>query len=159
DGHRTSVAYPDGTSTAADYDDEGQLVTTTDVTGAVTTFVYDPVDGTLKTATQQRGKTVLASVSYMYDPMSRVATTTRGNGTVTPTTSTPQNDLAAQTTKDATGRVIEAHSYTYDDHHNPATRTDTYSAGGSATVAGGTWTTTYSYDAYDRLIGSAVYNG
>jgi RHS repeat-associated protein len=159
DGHRTSVAYPDGTSTAADYNDKGQLVTATDVTGAVTTFVYDPADGTLKSATQRRGTTVLASVVYTYDAMSRVATTTRGNGTVTTNTYTPQNDLASQTTKDASGKVIEAHAYTYDDHHNPATRTDTYAPGGAATAAGGTWTTVYSYDAYDRLVGSAVYNG
>ena len=41
DGHRTSVTYPDGTSTSADYNDKGQLATTTDVTGAVTTYVYD----------------------------------------------------------------------------------------------------------------------
>ena len=38
DGHRTSVAYPDGTTTSATYSDPGQLPTTIDVTGAVTTF-------------------------------------------------------------------------------------------------------------------------
>jgi len=158
DGHRTSVTYPDGTSTSADYDDKGQLVITTDVTGAVTTYVYG-ADGTLTSATQRRGTTVLASVSYAYDAMSRIATTTRGNGTVTTNTYTDQNQLATQTTKDASGRVLEAHSYTYDAHYNPATRTDTYPPGGSATPTGGTWTTIYSYDAYDRLLGSAVYAG
>jgi len=160
DGHRTSVTYPDGTSTSADYNDKGQLVTTTDVTGAVTTHVYG-ADGTLTSATQRRGATVLASVTYTYDAFSRIATTTRGNGTVTTNTYTDQNQLATQTTKNAAGKVLEAHSYTYDDHFNPATRTDTYAPGGSASVPGGTatWTTTYSYDAYDRLIGSAVYAG
>ena len=102
---------------------------------------------------------MLASVTYAYDAMSRIATTTRGNGTVTTNTYTVQNQLATQTTKDAGGRVLEAHSYTYDDHYNPATRTDTYSAGGSASATGGTWTTVYSYDAYDRLTGSAVHAG
>jgi RHS repeat-associated protein len=159
DGHRTSVTYPDGTSTSADYSDKGQLTSTIDVTGAVTTYVYDTADGTVTSATQRRGNTVLASVVYMYDAMSRVATVTRGNGTVTTNTYTAQNDLATQTTEDAGGRVIEAHSYTYDAHHNPATRTDTYASGGSASAAGGTWSTVYSYDAYDRLIGSAVYTG
>jgi RHS repeat-associated protein len=159
DGHRTSVSYPDGTATTVDYNDKGQLVTSTDVTGAVTTYVYDATDGSLKSATQRRGTTVLASVTYMYDPMSRIATTTRGNGTVTTNTYTDQNQLATQTTKDSGGRVIEAHRYTYDAHFNPATRTDTYPAGGSATAAGGTWTTIYNYDAYDRLLGSAVYTG
>jgi RHS repeat-associated protein len=159
DGHRTSVTYPDGTTTAADYNDKGQLATTTDVTGAVTTYIYDATDGTLKSATQRRGTTVVASVAYTYDPLSRVATTTRGNGTVTTNTYTDQNQLASQTTKDASGRVLEVHSYTYDEHYNPATRTDTYSSGGSASATGGTWTTVYSYDAYDRLTGSAVYAG
>ena len=160
DGHRTSVTYPDGTSTSADYNDKGQLATTTDVTGAVTTYVYDPADGTLTSATQRRGSTVLASVTYTYDAMSRIATTTRGNGTVTTNTYTAQNQLATQTTTNAGGQVLEAHSYTYDAHYNPATRTDTYAPGGSAIDRpAGTWTTVYSYDAYDRLIGSAVYAG
>jgi RHS repeat-associated protein len=91
--------------------------------------------------------------------MSRIATTTRGNGTVTTNTYTDQNQLASQTTTNAAGQVLEAHSYTYDDHYNPASRTDTYAPRGSATATGGTWTTVYSYDAYDRLIGSAVYAG
>ena len=83
DGHRTSVSYPDGTSTAADYNDKGQMATTTDVTGAVTSYVHDAEEGTILSATQRRGDTVLASVTYEYDAMSRIATTTRGNGTVT----------------------------------------------------------------------------
>ena len=53
DGRRTTVSYPDGTSTSADYNDKGQLVTTTDVTGAVTTYAYDAADGTLTSATQR----------------------------------------------------------------------------------------------------------
>jgi RHS repeat-associated protein len=159
DGHRTSVVYPDGTSTTADYNDKGQLASTTDVTGAVTTYVYDATDGTLTSATQRRGSTVLASVTCTYDALSRVATTTRGNGIVTTNTYTPQNQLATETTTGAGGVVLEAHSYTYDAHYNPATRTDTYGPRGSAAPSGGTWTTVYSYDAYDRLISSAVYTG
>ena len=159
DGHRTSVTYPDGTSTSADYNDNGRLATTTDVTGAVTTYTYDAQEGTTTSVTQRRGGTVVASVAYAYDAMSRIVTTTRGNGTVTTNTYTDQNQLASQTTKNAAGQVLEAHAYTYDDHYNPATRTDTYAPGGSATPTGGTWTTVYSYDAYDRLLGSAVYTG
>lgn len=159
DGHRTTVTYPDGTTTSADFNDKGQLASTTDVTGAVTTYTYDPTDGTITSATQRRGSTVVASVTYTYDPMSRIATTTRGNGTVTKNTYTDQNQLATQTTKTAVGQVLEAHSYTYDEHYNPATRTDTYPRGGSATPTGGTWTTVYAYDAYDRLTASDVYAG
>ncbi len=158
DGHRTSVTYPDGTATSADYNDRGQLATTTDVTGAVTSYGYG-TDGVVTSATQRRGTTVLASVAYTYDGLSRIATTTRGNGTVTTNTYTTQNQIATQTTRDPGGRVLDAHRYTYDAHYNPISRTDTYAPGGSATGAGGTWTTVYSYDAYDRLTGSAVYPG
>ena len=84
-------------------------------------------------ATQRRGDTVLASVAYEYNAMSRIATTTRGNGTVTTNAYTAQNQLATQTTKNPAGQVLEAHSYTYDAHYNPATRTDTYTTGGSTT--------------------------
>ena len=161
DGHRTSVAYPDDTSTSTTYNDQGQLATSTDVTGAITTYVYDPGDETLTSATQRRGATVLASVSYTYDAMGRIHASTRGNGIVTTNTYTANNMLALQSTTDAAGKVLEAHSYTYDAHKNPRTRTDTYSPGGSASVPGGvaTWTTVYSYDAYDQLVGSDVYSG
>lgn len=159
DGHRTSVSYPDGTSTSASYNDKGQLVSTTDVTGAVTSYVYDPQEGSVVSATQRRSGAVVASISYTYDAMDRLATTTRGNGTVTTNTYTDENELASQSTATSGGQVIEAHTYTYDDHHNPATRTDTYAAGGRAAPVGGTWTTVYTYDAYDRLVRSAVYPG
>ena len=161
DGHRTSVGYPDGTTTSAGYNDKGQLVSTTDITGAVTSYVYNPADGTLASATQKRGNTVLASVSYTYDAMDRVQTTKRGNGDVTTNTYTADNRLAVQSTTDSANTVLESHAYTYDSHGNVDTRVDTIAPGGSNTVPGGplTWTTRYSYDAYNRLTGSAVYPG
>ena len=160
DGHRTSVKYPDGTSTAADYDDTGQLDTTTDVTGAVTTYEWD-TSGRMHSATQKRGSTTLATATYTYDALSRLSTTTRGNGTVTTTTYSPTSQVATQKTTRSDGTVVEAHSYTYDTHGNPATRTDTYPSGSAVSVplAGDTWTTAYSYDAFDRLTGSAVHAG
>ena len=150
DRHLVSRAYSDGTATSAKYLDNGQLTTTTDVTGAVTSYVPDSL-GRVKTATQTRGGTTLASVTYTYDAMSRVATTTRGNGVTTTNGWTPHNQLSSQRTTTASGAVVEEHFYTYDDHGNVSTRIDTAPAG--------TWTTRYDYDAYDRLIGSAVYPG
>lgn len=161
DGHRTSVTYPDKTSTQSSYNDLGQLVTSTDITGAVTTYGYDPTEGTLLTAVQKRGSATLASVTYGYDTLDRVRTTTRGNGIVTTNTYTADNRLALQSTTGPTSQVLESHAYTYDDHGNVATKTDSNLPGGSAAVPGGgnTWSTIYSYDAYNRLIGSATYAG
>ena len=162
DGHRIHVAYPDGTSTSATYSDQGQVLDSTDVTGAVTTFTYYPTTAVIKSAVQKRGAAVLASVTYTYDSLGRLDTTTRGNGTVTKNTYTANNLVATQTTTGADGTVIESHSYTYNAHREPATRTDTYPAGSSVAVplsSTNTWTTSYAYDAYDRLIRSAVYAG
>jgi len=150
DRHVVSRAYSDGPSTSAKYLDNGQLASTTDVTGAVTSYVPDSL-GRVKTATQVRGGATLASVTYTYDPMSRVATTTRANGVTTTNSWTPRNQLSSQRTTTAAGAVVEEHFYTYDDHGNVSVRIDTAPAG--------TWTTRYDYDAYDRLIGSAVYPG
>ena len=160
DGHRTAMTYPDGTTTTASYNDKQQLVTTTDVTGAVTTYGYDD-ESRMTTVAQKRGAAVLATVTFGYDAMDRVLTTRRGNGTVTTNTFTSDNKLAVQSTTDPANKVLESHAYTYDSHGNVITRTDTLPAGGSAAVPGGgdTWSTAYGYDAYDRLISSAVYPG
>ncbi len=161
DGRRTSISYPDQTSTKASYNDRAQLVSTTDITGAVTTYGYDPTEGTLLTAVQKRGAAVLASVTYGYDSLDRVQTTTRGNGIATTNTYTADNRLALQSTTGPGNRVLESHAYTYDAHGNVETKVDATLPGGSAAVPGGgsTWSTLYSYDAFNRLIGSATYAG
>jgi YD repeat-containing protein len=150
DGHVVSRSCSDGTATAAKYTDTGLLSTTTDMTGAVTSYSYDAA-GRMTTATQTRGTTVLASVTYTYDALSRVKTTTRVNGVTTTNTWTARNHLSSQRTTSGSGSLIEEHDYTYDSHGNVATRTDTDAAG--------TWTTACRYDAYNRLISSATYVG
>ena len=102
----------------------GTLATTADVTGAVTSYAPDGL-GRVKTATQTRGATTLASVTYTYDAMSRVATTTRANGVTTTNGWTSRNQLSSQRTTTASGTVVEEHLYTYDDHGNVSVRIDT----------------------------------
>ena len=156
DGHVTSRAYSDGTATSASYTDTGLLDTTTDVTGAVTTYHYDSV-ARMTSATQTRGGVVLAEVAYTYDSMSRIHTTTRGNGVTTTNTWTPRNQVATQRTTTASGAVIEEHGYTYDSHGNVARRVDTVP--GTPNQTASTWTTAYRYDAYNRLLGSVTFPG
>ena len=166
DGNRISVTYPDGAVVSRHYTDQGLMDTSTDITGAVTTYTYNTDDGSLHSAVQKRGTATLASVVYTYDALDRVATIARGNGLTTTNTYTPVNLLATQKTVNGTGTQVEAHTYAYDTHHNLTTKTDTTARPSACTVACapgastyGTWTTTYQYDAYDRLTGSAVYSG
>ena len=158
DGHVITRSYSDGTSTSAAYTDTGLLATTTDVTGAVTTYHYDPA-ARMTSATQTRGDVTLAEVTYTYDSMSRIHTTTRGNGVTTTNTWTPRNQLASQRTTTSSGTLIEEHAYTYDSHGNVARRTDTIPTVSTTAATAGTWTTAYRYDAYQRLIGSATFPG
>ncbi len=158
DRHLVSRAYSDGTATSAAYSDNGLLASTADVTGAVTTYTPDNL-GRVGTATQKRGGTTLASVTYTYDGMSRVLTTTRSNGVTTTNAWTPRNQLSSERTTTASKTLVEEHSYTYDDHGNVTVRIDTTPAASGSPRPTVTWTTRYSYDAYNRLIGSAVYPG
>src|SRR5919197_303038 len=115
DGHTTAVHYPDGTTTAATYKDTGQLATSTDITGAVTSYSYNPA-GDLTGATQTRGDT--------NDSLDRVATITRGNGVRTAITYTDANQVKTQTTTAANGTTLQTSSYSYDAHGNLHSRTD-----------------------------------
>jgi RHS repeat-associated protein len=177
DGHVIEVDYPDGTSTKASYDDNGQLATSTDITGAVTTYTYNaggtcgPARTDLCSAVQKRGGTTLASVAYTYDPMDRVHTITRGNGVTTTIDYTDASQVKTETVRGADAAVLRTDGYTYDGHGNVATHTITSTlpapaAPGRAAAprtrarASATATTTaYSYDAYNRLISSKVYSG
>ena len=121
--------YPDGTSTKASYADNGQLATTTDTTGAVTTYAYN-TDGTcgpahtdLCQAVQVRGSTTLATVSYTYDSMDRVHTITRGNKVTTTLAYTDASQVKTETVTAADGTMLRADDYTYDAHGNVATHT------------------------------------
>ncbi len=165
DGNTVSVSYPDGATVASSYLDSGLQHTSTDITGAVTTYVYND-DTSLKSATQTRAGVTLASAGYTYDGLDRLKTITRGNGLVTTNGYTPNNLLASQTTVDGSKNPVESHQYTYDSHHNLTKKTDVTAVPGRCPVictasasTYGTWTTTYAYDAYDRLTGSAVYSG
>ncbi len=177
DGHVIEVDYPDGTSTKASYDDNGKLATTTDITGAVTTYTYNaggtcgPAATDLCQAVQARGGTTLASVSYTYDPMDRVHTITRGNGVTTTIDYTDASQVKTETTTAADGTALRTDGYTYDAHGNVATHTITSAlpaprrqaqpghGHGHRKHASPPTTTAYRYDAYNRLLSSAVYPG
>jgi YD repeat-containing protein len=174
DGHLTQLSYPDGASTKASYHDNGELATTTDITGAVTSFTYN-TDGScgpsavdLCRASQARDGATLASVAYTYDSLDRLHTVTGGNKVTTTLAYTDASQIKTQTTTAADGSTLRADRYTYDAHSNVATHTITSrlaarAASGQAARRAATGpavtTTSYHYDAYNRLISSAVYPG
>ncbi len=179
DGHVVAQHYPDGQSTNATYTDAGRLATLTDTTGAVTTYHYNddgncgPAATDLCSAVQVRGQDTLASVSYLYDSLDRIKTVNRGNKVSTAVTYTDANQVATETTTGADGSTLQLDEYTYDAHGNVSTHTVTTAlpapaspspaatgkARGKAAVTPTTTTTLYQYDAYNRLLSSAVYPG
>ena len=165
DRNRVSVTYPDGSITKSVYSANGLQQSSTDATGATTTFAYYP-DSSLQSATQTRVGATLASVSYTYDGLDRVKTIVRGNGLTTTNAYTPSGMLASQITGDKSGNQVEAHSYAYDNHQNLTRKTSSTPKPSRCSVTCtpspstyGTYTTTYSYDSYDQLTGSVVYSG
>ena len=164
DRNRVSVSYPDASTTGSVYGANGLQQSSTDATGATTSYAYNP-DSSLQSATQTRAGATLASVSYTYDGLDRIKTVKRGNGLTTTNAYTPNGMLASQITGDAGGNQVEAQSYAYDNHKNLTRKTST-TAKPTCVVACtpgpttyGTYTTTYRYDSYDQLLGSAVYSG
>ena len=128
DGHVVSRAYSDGTATSAAYTDTGLLATTTDVTGAVTTYGYDDRRPDDLGHPDPRRPRRWPSVTYTYDAMSRVADHHPRQRRHHDQHLDARNQLDTQRTTTASGAVIEEHAYTYDSHGNVATRTDTIPA-------------------------------
>ena len=75
----TRVVYPDGRFVAYAYDAFGRRSSTTDSTGAVTTYSYDTAGRLWKVA--DAGGGMLAE--YAYDVSGRLSQVTKGNGTFT----------------------------------------------------------------------------
>jgi RHS repeat-associated protein len=175
DGQVIAVHYPDGTTTSASYLDNGELASTTDITGAVTTYAYNasgecgPNRDDLCGAVQKRGETTLAKTAYTYDSLDRVRTITDGNGVTTTIDYIDVSQVKTETSRAADGNLLRTDSYTYDNHGNVATHTVTSAlpapvgpgqAAARNTLAKATTATTlYRYDAYNRLLSSTVYPG
>ncbi|MFF7183160.1 RHS repeat-associated core domain-containing protein [Streptomyces sp. NPDC008121] len=160
DGNVTQVAYPDGKQVSQTFSSHGQLTEMTDTAGLTTSYTYN-TDGTLAQAVQRAGSgqqaEVKASVAYTYDGLGRITSTDRGNGVVTRITFTADGQIKSEESRKDT-QLITSASYTYDQHGNLAERTDTRPAAQPGGTAGPRTTTTtrYTYDAYNRLLSSAV---
>jgi YD repeat-containing protein len=149
-GNLLQTRYPDGAVVTNAYDPHGRLESTSDVTGRVTVLGYDHA-GRLAEAVQHDGAAdapVLARAAYRYDAFDRVDRLERGNGVVTEYTFTSASEVASETTTRG-GEVLAERAYEYDATGRMTSRVDRAPDESDTT-------TTYDYDARDRLIRSRV---
>ncbi|TWH78104.1 RHS repeat-associated core domain-containing protein [Sedimentibacter saalensis] len=119
------------------YDADGRLIKFVNEEGAQTHYIYDDC-GRIVKMTDALGNATL----YTYDEMDRVLTVTDARGGVTSYTYTDRGNVATET--NAEGYTV---SYEYDGRHNMVKKT---------TVDG---STTYIYDALDRLVSITTPDG
>ncbi|MER7960316.1 RHS repeat-associated core domain-containing protein, partial [Streptomyces sp. NPDC096030] len=152
-----------GKTVRQEYTDHGQLARMTDTAGLTTFYSYNP-DGTLRSAVQHErddsDSPVTAQVLYTYDGLGRITRTDRGNGVTTEIQYTDAHQIRHEKTA-RNGKLLTEASYRYDSHSNLTQRTDTRPKAGPNGTPGPAVTTTtqYTYDAYNRLIGSQVLGG
>lgn len=153
-GNTTSVTYPDGAQVSHEFDEHGRRVSTTDITGATTRYDHDQA-GLLTSATQTAADgDPLATIAYTYDAYGRLLNAARGNGQTTAYEYNAVNDLTRETTT-LDGAVTADRSYTYDQTGRLTQRTDRTRDGQPFSAT----TTTYAYDAFNRLTGSTIHDG
>lgn len=137
-GNLTSVTDPNGNVTTYGFDDFGRMQRQTSPVSGTTTYAYDAA-GNVLTTTEANG----AITTRMYDAMNRVLSSASTRNTLTETVTWTYDDATAgnfgvgrlATLSDPTGSTV----YQYD--RRGMLRSE------AKTIAGSTYTTTYTYDA------------
>ncbi|WP_297776494.1 RHS repeat-associated core domain-containing protein [Mycobacterium sp.] len=132
-----SGASPSDYTTSSTYDDDGEVLSTTDPRGETTSYTYNG-NGDRTSLTDARGNTT----TYHYDADGELTTTTRPDGTEL--TSTYDDDGNVTAKVDGAG---DATGYSYDARDELVSTTSPP----TATAPGGI-TTTYGYDLAGRRI-------
>ncbi len=157
-GNRTSLAYPDGKKTLYSYDAADRLSSVTDYQGARTTYSYDALD--LPTAVAYPNG---VGETFAYDPLGRAT-----RATITGTNSTggtyPMRRLTYAYDKSSnptsiTDKAGQTSTFKYDElnrltqeAHPEQTLSYAYDAAGNRTsMTQGTATTSYTYNAAERM--------
>jgi RHS repeat-associated protein len=124
------------------YGNDGALLSMTDPDGGVTTYTYDAA-ARLATITNPAGQTT----TFAYDTLNRLTRKTLGNGAYAEYTYDAVGQLLALVHRKADGSVLASFAYTCD------------AAGNRASVSDAGGTTSYVYDALDRLTGVTYPDG
>ncbi len=123
------------------YYDNGNRKSVTDPEGATTSYEYDGKNR-LKTATTEAGTPQAKTTTYSYFPDDLLQSVSYPNAVTAIHAYDSANRLTSLTNTRA-GATISAYAYTYDDNGNRETQVETN--------GGTTETTTYGYDALNRL--------
>lgn len=127
-------------TTATAYDNDGRVASTTDGTGAVTSYVYDAAGGMLGKLYRANGTTDQVLTQYAYDNAGRVLSRTEASGaTEAGTTSYTYDGLGNVTA--STDPMGNATSYTYDRAGRRLTSSDPEG-----------FATSFQYNAFDELV-------
>jgi RHS repeat-associated protein len=170
-----TVTYPDGTQIEYRYDAHGRRTHLIDVADNVTEYTYSG-DGLLARAVQRDAVgELLTEVAYTRDAFGRVTSLTRANGVTTEYTYTSASEIATEVTTGRDGESLSEREYVYDARGNLIQRTDELDPTSTPTRRAGdrnaeastdldqrldaVTTTSYRYDAFDRLIASEVRRG
>lgn len=155
-GNPTRLTYPDGNTVEHEYDEHGRLEVTIDVAGNRTRYEFDAAGQLAAAAQTDRRGASLGRVEYRYDAYGRMTEQSRGNGVTTSYAYTSANQVARETATRPDGTTLTDRAYEYDAQGRLALRTDTRPA--PDTGAPETTTTSYEYDAFDRLVGSSLHD-
>jgi RHS repeat-associated protein len=139
-GHRITIKDANAGTSTMTYDKNGNLRTTTDPSGTVTT-TYDDLDRpTARTATPAGG-TATTTAIWLYDPAG-------ATGHLASTTATTVTGVAG------TGSLTTKHAVTgYDDRYRPTGATTTLGTNTAlGALSGQSYTEKYGYDSADHLV-------
>ncbi|HET9703531.1 MAG TPA: PKD domain-containing protein, partial [Vicinamibacterales bacterium] len=139
------VVDPDGLAlrTLRTYDARGEVLTQTDATGASMAFAYD-TRGNLTVLTDGAGSQARLS----YDTGGRPTSSTDALGRVRRLALDTSGRVVREEQLDVNGVVVDRVDYSYDANGNRLTRTELRFVNGVPTPV----TTTFAYDAHNRLI-------
>ncbi|MCE9567336.1 MAG: hypothetical protein K8U57_35490 [Planctomycetes bacterium] len=110
-------------SSGATYDKNGNVTTSTDGVGNVTTNTYDG-NRLMSTVTRDPANHVISSMAYTYDRNGNVLTTTDGDQNVTVNTYDGNGSVLTTKRYDAGGTLLDSSTNTYDLDGNVLTSTD-----------------------------------
>ena len=154
-GRMVKMTDPRNNITQYGYDGAGRLTTLTDAAGGITHATYDD-NGNLRTVQDPRGQTT----SYSYDELNRPLTRVDANGQTWKTVYDANGNIVAQSVPGNTPAEFKVTNFTYDQlnrltnvtYPDNSVVSYTYDPNGNRkTMTDSSGTTSYSYDALNRL--------
>jgi RHS repeat-associated protein len=162
-GNLAALTYPDGKVVRYEYDGANRLCKVTDWLGNTTAYSYDPV-GNLALSTNSNGTVA----RYQYDPLNQLATliNSKADGSIIAGYKYSTDSLGCRTNVALLAGLLPSFASanvtsTYDVDNRIQTTSGaifTHDVNGNLTAIGGTKPTTFTYDAFDRLVQVAFTN-